>query len=181
VNRYLAENVSTGFWYGQANMNTGKMTGHDFGALDAFFPGTLALSGDLDRARKLEDSAFKMWTTYGIEPEEIDYRTMKIAYDSYVLRPEIIESAFYLHRFTDDSKYRDMGRVFFESLVKYCRTDVGYAAIKNVKEKTKEDQMESFFLAETMKYLFLLFSPPETLDLKNHVFNTEAHPIERSW
>jgi ER degradation enhancer, mannosidase alpha-like 2 len=181
VNQYLAENVSTGFWYGQVDMNTGKLTGHDFGALDAFFPGTLALSGDLDRARKLEDSAFKMWTTYGVEPEEIDYRSMKIAYDGYVLRPEIIESAFYLQRFTGDSKYRDMGRVFFESLVKYCRTDVGYAAIKNVEKKTKEDQMESFFLAETMKYLFLLFSPPETLGLKNHVFNTEAHPIERSW
>jgi ER degradation enhancer, mannosidase alpha-like 2 len=181
VNKYLAEDVATGFWYGQADMNTGKLTGHHFGALDAFFPGTLALSGDLDRARKLEDSAFKMWTTYGVEPEEIDYRTMKVAYDGYVLRPEIIESAFYLHRFTGDPKYRDMGRVFFDSLVKYCRTDVGYAAIKNVEKKTKEDQMESFFLAETMKYLFLLFSPPETIDLKNHVFNTEAHPIERSW
>ena len=181
INKYLAEDVATGFWYGQADMNTGKLTGHHFGALDAFFPGTLALSGDLERARKLEDSAFKMWTTYGIEPEEIDYRTMDIAYDGYVLRPEIVESAFYLQRFTGDARYREMGRVFFDSLEKYCRTDVAFAAIKDVRKKTQEDQMESFFLAETMKYLFLLFSPPETLDLKTHVFNTEAHPIERKW
>jgi len=181
INKYLAEDVATGFWYGQADMNTGKLTGHHFGALDAFFPGTLALSGDLERARKLEDSAFKMWTTYGIEPEEIDYRTMDIVYDGYVLRPEIVESAFYLQRFTGDPRYREMGWLFFDSLVKYCRTDVGFAAIKDVRKKTQEDQMESFFLAETMKYLFLLFSPPETLDLKTHVFNTEAHPIERKW
>jgi ER degradation enhancer, mannosidase alpha-like 2 len=181
VNKYLAEEAPTGFWYGQADMNTGKRTGHHFGALDAFFPGTLALSGDLERARRLEDSAFKMWTTYGVEPEEIDYRTMKITYDGYELRPEIIESAYYLHHFTDDPRYLEMGRTFFDSLVKYCRTDPGYAAIKDVKKKTQEDQMESFFLAETLKYLFLLFSPPDTLDLTNHIFNTEAHPMKRAW
>jgi len=181
VNKYLAQDVSTGFWYGQADMNTGKLTGHYFGALDAFFPGTLALSGDLDRARRLEDSAFKMWTTYGIEPEEIDFTTMKIASNGYVLRPEIVESAYYLHHFTGDPRYLEMGRTFFDSLVKYCRTDTAYAALSDVEKKTQRDEMESFFLAETMKYLFLLFSPPDKLDLDKHVFNTEAHPIERSW
>src|SRR5579863_3876900 len=93
INKYLADQAPTGFWYGQANMNTGARVGTDFGSLDAFFPGTLALSGDLDRARKLEDSAYKMWTTFGIEPEEMNYSTMKISYDGYELRPEIIESA----------------------------------------------------------------------------------------
>jgi ER degradation enhancer, mannosidase alpha-like 2 len=181
VNKYLAEDVATGFWYGQADMNTGAKTGHDFGALDAFFPGTLALSGDLVRARRLEDSAFKMWTTYGVEPEEIDYVHMKITYNGYALRPEIIESAYYLHHFTGDPQYLEMGHTFFDSLVKYCRTDVAYAALSDVEKKTKKDEMESFFLAETLKYLYLLFSPPEKLDLKTHVFNTEAHPIERSW
>lgn len=181
VNKYLAQDVSTGFWYGQADMNTGKLTGHYFGALDAFFPGTLALSGDLDRARRLEDSAFKMWTTYGIEPEEIDFTTMKMAANGYVLRPEIVESAYYLHHFTGDPRYLEMGRTFFDSLVKYCRTDTAYAALSDVEKKTQRDEMESFFLAETMKYLFLLFSPPDKLDLNTHVFNTEAHPIEHSW
>lgn len=94
VNKYLADQAPTGLWYAQANMNTGARTGTDFGALDAFFPGTLALSGDLERARKLEDSAFKMWTTFGIEPEEMNYMTMKITYNGYELRPEIIESAY---------------------------------------------------------------------------------------
>ena len=181
VNKYLADQAPTGFWYGQANMNTGARTGTDFGALDAFFPGTLALSGDLDRARKLEDSAYKMWTTFGIEPEEINYTTMKITSGGYELRPEIIESAFYLRHFTNDPRYREMGRTFFDSLVKYCRTDVGYAALSNVASKTKKDEMESFFFAETLKYLYLLYAPPETLDLSKVVFNTEAHPIRRTW
>jgi ER degradation enhancer, mannosidase alpha-like 2 len=181
VNKYVADESPTGFWYGEANMNTGARTGTDFEALAAFFPGTLALSGDLDRARKLEDSAYKMWTVYGIEPEAINYATMKIAYNGYELRPEIIESAFYLHRFTGDPRYREMGKVFFDSLVKYCRTDVAYAALSDVDKKTKKDEMESFFLAETLKYLYLLFSPPDRLDLSKNVFNTEAHPMRRTW
>jgi mannosidase alpha-like ER degradation enhancer 2 len=181
VNKYLADPEPTGFWYGQANMNTGARAGTDFGALDAFFPGTLALSGDLDHAKKLEDSAFKMWTTFGIEPEEMNYLTMKIDYDGYELRPEIIESAYYLHHFTNDPRYLDMGKTFFTSLTKYCRTDVAYAALSNVEKKTKKDEMESFFFAETLKYLFLLYAPADTVDLSKIVFNTEAHPIRRTW
>jgi mannosidase alpha-like ER degradation enhancer 2 len=181
VNKYLADQAPTGFWYGQANMNTGARTGTTFGSLDAFFPGTLALSGDLDRARKLEDSAYKMWTTFGIEPEEMNYMTMKITYDGYELRPEIIESAYYLHHFTNDPRYRDMGKTFFASLIKYCRTDIAYAALSNVEKKTQKDEMESFFFAETLKYLYLLYAPPDTLDLSKVVFNTEAHPIRRTW
>jgi len=181
VNKYLADQAATGFWYGQANMNTGARTGTDFGALDAFFPGTLALSGDLERARKLEDSAYKMWTTLGVEPEEMNYVTMKITDDGYALRPEIIESAYYLSYFTKDPRYREMGKTFFDSLTKYCRTEVGYAALSDVEKKTKKDEMESFFFAETLKYLYLLYAPPETIDLSKVVFNTEAHPIRRTW
>ncbi|HKU27754.1 MAG TPA: glycoside hydrolase family 47 protein [Candidatus Sulfotelmatobacter sp.] len=181
IDKYLADQAPTGFWYGQAKMNTGARVGTTFGALDAFFPGTLALSGDLDRAGKLEASAYKMWTTLGIEPEEMDYRTMKIVAPAYVLRPEIIESAYYLHYFTHDPRYREMGKTFLDSLIKYCRTDVAYAALSDVEKKTKKDEMESFFFAETLKYLYLLYAPQETIDLKNIVFNTEAHPIRKTW
>ncbi len=181
LNKYLADQVPTGFWYGEANMNTGIRTRTVFGALHAFFPGTLALSGDLDRARKLEDAAYKMWTTVGIEPEEIDYVKMKITYDGYALRPEIIESAYYLRHFTNDPRYRDMGKTFLDSLVRYCRTETGYAALSNVEKKTQKDEMESFFFAETLKYLYLLYAPTETVDLSKVVFNTEAHPIRKTW
>ncbi len=181
LNRYLAENSPTGFWYGYVDMNTGKRSATHFGALDAFFPAVLARSGDLDRARQLEQSAFKMWTTFGIEPEEIDYTTMKIVSPAYMLRPEIIESAYYLHFYTGDSRYLAMGRTFMDSLVRYCRTDAGYAALSDVRTKQKRDEMESYFLAETLKYLYLLFAPRDQLDLNKVVFNTEAHPLRRTW
>lgn len=180
LNRRVADETPSGLWYGHVNMSSGERSATHFGALDAFFAGTLALAGELDRARRLQESTYKMWTTFGIEPEEIDYSTMKIVEDGYALRPETIESAFYLYRFTKDPRYREMGRTFFESLVKYCRTEEAYAALRSVESKEKKDEMESFFLAETLKYLYLLFAPSQTLDLDKAVFNTEAHPMQRA-
>jgi mannosidase alpha-like ER degradation enhancer 2 len=170
VNQYLADDSPSGLWYAHVDMNSGARIATRFGALDAFFPGTLALSGDLTRARRLEDSAYKMWTTFGIEPEELDYSTMKVTSPGYPLRPEIIESAYYLDHFTtvsstNDGRYREMGRTFLADLIKYCKTDSGYGALRNVETKEKADRMESFFLAET-------------LNLNKAVFNTEAHPMQ---
>lgn len=181
VNKYLADSTATGFWYGRADMNTGKISETLFGALDAYFPAVLALSGDLKRAEMLEESCYKMWTLYGIEPEELNYKTMSVTYPNYVLRPEIIESAYYLYHFTKNPKYLQMGKTFFDDIVKYCRVDDGYAALKSVITKEKTDSMESFFFAETLKYLYLLFAPDGTFDLNTSVFNTEAHPIKKTW
>ena len=178
VNKYVADPRPDGLWYAQVNMNTGTRVSTRYGSLDAFFPAELALSGDLDRAKQLQESSYKMWTTFGIEPEEIDYSTMKVTQQEYELRPEIIESTYYLYYFTGEARYLDMGRTFADSLEKYCRTDNGFAALLNVETKEKRDAMESFFLAETLKYLYLLYAPRSTLDLKKVVFNTEAHPME---
>jgi mannosidase alpha-like ER degradation enhancer 2 len=179
LNEYVADRAPTGFWYAQVDMNTGVRISRHFGALDAYFTAVLALSGDLDRARRLEDSAYEMWNFTGIEPEEFDYSSMTIVDGGYALRPEIIESAYYLHHFTNDEAYLQMGQTFFESLVRYCRTETGYAALSDVQSKTKTDRMESFFLAETLKYLYLLFSPSKTLEFSKMIFNTEAHPMQR--
>ncbi len=110
----------------------------------------------------------------------MDYSTMKVVAGAYALRPEIIESAYYLHYFTSDPRYLEMGRTFFDSLVKYCRTDVAYAALRDVRTKKQSDDMESFFLAETLKYLYLLYAPADTVDLSHQVFNTEAHPLRKA-
>jgi hypothetical protein len=72
-----------------------------------------------------------------------------------------------------------MGRSFFESIRKYCRTDSGYTVLKSVVTKEKGDLMPSYFLAETLKYLYLLFEP-KALDFDEVVFNTEAHPLRRA-
>jgi len=170
-----------GLWYGHADMHTGKRTSTTTGALDAFFPAVLALDGDLNRARALQDSMFKMWELNHIEPEVYDYRSGKIEYPGYPLRPEIVESTFYLYRFTKDPKYLAMGQEMWNDFVKYCRTDEAYAGLKSVVTKEKQDYMHSFVFAETFKYFYLLFAPEKTLDLKQVVFNTEAHPIRRTW
>jgi len=181
VNKYLADEVRGELWYGHADMNTGKLTVPQYGALDAFFPALQAHSGDVARARRLHDSSFKMWNMHEIEPEIIDYKTMQIVYNGYHLRPEIVESTYYLYHFTRDPQYRKMGEKIFDDFVKYCRVDAGYAAIQDVVTKQKRDEMESFVLAETFKYFYLLFAPPDTLDFDKVLFNTEAHPLRRTW
>jgi ER degradation enhancer, mannosidase alpha-like 2 len=181
VNKYLADEVRGELWYGHADMTTGKRTATKYGALDAFFPAVLALGGDLERAKRLQDSGYNMWTKHGIEPEEFDYQKQEVTSASYPLRPEIVESAYYLYQYTSDEKYLQMGKTFFEDTIKYCKTDVAYTGLKSVVSKEKNDYMHSFFFAETLKYYYLLFAPPKTLDLKKTVFNTEAHPIKKTW
>lgn len=181
INKYNADEVRGELWYGHADMNTGKRTKTTFGALDAFFPAVLALGGDLERAKRLQDSSFKMWTKYGVEPEVFNYQTMEVEHPAYHLRPEIVESTYYLYQFTNDAKYLEMGKTFWEDFVKYCKTDAGYAVLKSVVTKEKEDRMHSFLFAETFKYYYLLFAPSKTLDFKAVVFNTEAHPIRKTW
>ena len=181
INKYLADEAGGGLWYGHADMLTGKRTATLYGALDAFFPAVLALSGDLNRARRLQVSSFKMWTKHGIEPEEFNYQTMEVGDAGYPLRPEIVESTYYLYHYTADPRYLQMGRTLFEDFVKYCKTDEAYAALKSVVTKERADSMESFVFAETFKYFYLLFARPQTLKLDTVIFNTEAHPIRKTW
>jgi predicted alpha-1,2-mannosidase len=180
VNKHLADEVDGALWYGYADMNSGRRTHTTYGALDAFFPALLTLSGDTGRAARLQDSSFRMWQIHGIEPEVYDYRSGEIAYPGYALRPEIVESTYSLSHFTHDAKYLAMGRALFRDFVRYCRNDVGYAALQSVVTKDKKDRMESFVLAETFKYFYLLFNP-SALDFDAVTFNTEAHPLRATW
>jgi hypothetical protein len=98
----------------------------------------------------------------------------------YLLRPETVESFFVLYQLTKDPIYREWGWEVFQAIEKYCKTEFGYGSLKNVQDTSAEPQnkMESFFLAETLKYLYLLFDPDTEVDiLHTHVFNTEAHPV----
>ncbi len=177
---HLADEAPSGLWYGQVDMDTGARTASEFGALHAFLPALLAVGGDLPRARRLQESCFKMWTLHGIEPELLDYRAMRVTQAGYPLRPEIMESAYTLYRTTKDPRYLEMGRVFFEGLLRHCRVASGYTVLKDVGTGEKGDLMPSYFLAETLKYLYLLYARDDTLDFDGVVFNTEAHPFSRT-
>jgi hypothetical protein len=177
IKKYLLTEIPSGSYFTRTDMNSGKETHSFYGALDAFYAGVLALSGDISTARQVQKGNYAMWTRFGIEPEEFNFRTNRVTDPSYPLRPENIESCFYLYRTTKDPEYLRMGQRMTNDILKKCKTGAGFAAMKNVQTGELADSMESFFLAETMKYAYLLFAPENVLDLSKVVFNTEAHPL----
>jgi len=67
-----------------------------------------------------------------------------------------------------------------QALEKHCRIHSGgFSGIKDVYDQSapKDDIQQSFLIAETLKYLFLLYSDDSVLPLDRWVFNTEAHPF----
>ncbi|KAI9286202.1 glycoside hydrolase [Umbelopsis sp. AD052] len=97
-----------------------------------------------------------------------------------LLRPETVESLFLLWRITGDEMYREWGWKIFEAFEKHTKLpNGGYAALKDVTvvPPPQDDRMDTFFLAETLKYLYLLFGPTDLIPLDKYVFNTEAHPL----
>ncbi|KAI1348819.1 family 47 glycosyl hydrolase [Xylaria sp. FL0043] len=101
----------------------------------------------------------------------------------YILRPEAIESVFYMYRITGKEEYQEMAWRMFQSIKKATETELAYSAIADVtgdsSETEKTDSMESFWFSETLKYFYLVFSPPDLISLDEYVFNTEAHPFRR--
>ncbi|EDV24955.1 uncharacterized protein TRIADDRAFT_25192 [Trichoplax adhaerens] len=97
----------------------------------------------------------------------------------YILRPETIESYFVLWRMTHDEKYRDWGWDAAQAIEKHCKAAAGYSGIRDVYTvpAQQDDVQQSFFLAETLKYLYLLFSDDDVIPLDKWVLNTEAHPL----
>ena len=95
------------------------------------------------------------------------------------LRPETVESLFYLYRYTGDRKYRDWGRQIWRAIRVHSQRAFGFSSVADADEIARNDLalQESFFMAETLKYFYLLFSPPEKLDLEHYVFSTEGHPF----
>lgn len=119
----------------------------------------------------------------GIAAEYVDFadfHDFEVGVSHYLLRPEAVESFFILHQLTGDPVYREWGWEVFLAIEKFCKTKYGYGALPDVRDTQAEprDSMESFFLAETLKYLYLLQDPDTEIDVLNkHVFNTEAHPL----
>ncbi|XP_053124085.1 mannosyl-oligosaccharide 1,2-alpha-mannosidase IC isoform X2 [Hemicordylus capensis] len=97
----------------------------------------------------------------------------------YILRPEVVESYLYMWRLTHDPKYRQWGWEVVQALEQYCRVEAGFSGIRDVYSTTPshDNMQQSFFLAETLKYLYLLFCEDDVLSLEDWVFNTEAHPL----
>ncbi len=178
IKKHLISKTDKGWFMHQVDMNTGKVIGTTYGALEAFYAGLCAFSGDVETGRQIQEANYYMWTRFNIEPEEFNFKTDTITSAYYILRPENLESAFYMYRLTGELKYLWQGKVMVESIIEHCKNDVGFASLKNVLTFEKMNSMESFFFGETLKYAYLIFAPESTFDFKKAVMTTEAHPFK---
>ncbi|RWS25474.1 alpha 1:2 mannosidase precursor-like protein [Leptotrombidium deliense] len=193
VERRLVKKSDSGLYYLLEHRNGGEGMSH----LACFSGGMFALAAETmftgKRKERFKFLAVEITKTCresyvrsetGVGPEIFLFnndRQAKARYlteSFYILRPEVVESYFYLWRTTREQKYRDWAWDVVIALQKYCRAEYGFSGIRNVyDEKTeKDDVQQSFFLAETLKYLYLIFSD-DLLPLDKWVYNTEGHPL----
>ena len=194
VNTYLVEESDSSFWYKRVDMYTGKkkttpldpknpvtIEGGIITLYDAFFPAILALDGDLERAEKYQASWDWLWNRYGLEPMVYDFDAAEPTYPAYDLNPEIIESAYYLYHFTQKDIYYHRVEQYWADIKKYCKMDVAFSSINDVRTMERKDYMPTFFFAETLKYLYLTFTYENgSFNMDDYIFNTEAHPFKRA-
>lgn len=160
--------------------------------LACFAPGMIALGSsgyDSEDSKKFltlaEELAWTCYNFYQSTPTKLageNYffysgEDMSVGTSWNILRPETVESLFYLWRLTGNKTYKEWGWNIFQAFEKNSRIESGYVGLKDVNTGVKDNMMQSFFLAETLKYLYLLFSPNSVIPLDEWVFNTEAHPL----
>ncbi|KAI3388431.1 hypothetical protein SNEBB_011010 [Seison nebaliae] len=143
-------------------------------SLSAFWPGLQASNGDITAAVILHERLMQVARRHHFLPEA--FTEDLVAHWSYhLLRPELVESTYILHEITKDPYYLRVGKRLMESIEKFTKTSCGYAAIKNLHTGELENRMDSFVIAETFKYFYLLFKPTHLFPLDNFIFSTEAH------
>ncbi|XP_072228295.1 ER degradation-enhancing alpha-mannosidase-like protein 3 isoform X2 [Leuresthes tenuis] len=145
-------------------------------SLLAFFPGLQVLRGDLKPAIETHEMLYQVTKQHKFLPEAFTTE-FRVHWGQHLLRPEFAESTYYLYKATGDSYYLRVGQSIVEKLDAYARVPCGFAAVQDVRTGMHEDRMDSFFLAEMFKYLYLLFSEKSQLpiDIDEYIFTTEAH------
>ncbi|KAL6443356.1 hypothetical protein ACFW04_002909 [Cataglyphis niger] len=145
-------------------------------ALLAFWPGLQVLKGDIKPAVETHEMLYQVMQRHNFIPEAFT-TDFQVHWGHHPLRPEFLESTYFLYRATGDHYYLGVGRKVLKSLQTYARVPCGYAAVSDVRTNKHDDTMDSFVLSETFKYLFLLFAEPGelVLDLDEFIFTTEGH------
>ncbi|EMD95630.1 glycoside hydrolase family 47 protein [Bipolaris maydis C5] len=167
--------------YAQVDLYTGAIRAFWIDSLSAFYQGLLTLAGELDEAIETHLLYTALWTRYSAMPERWSTATGGIEHGLrwWGGRPEWIESTWYLYQATKDPWYLHVGEMALRDIKRRCWTKCGWAGLQDVRTGELNDRMESFFLGETVKYLFLLFDPSHPLNTWDapFVFTTEGHPL----
>ncbi|KAI1081922.1 glycoside hydrolase family 47 protein [Whalleya microplaca] len=167
--------------YVNAHMSTGSPQAYWIDSLGAYYSGLLALAGELDEAIETHLLYTALWTRYSALPERWSVRDGNVegGLGWWPGRPEFIESTYHLYRATRDPWYLYAGEMVLKDIYRRCRTECGWSGLQDVRTGEKSDRMESFFLGETAKYLYLLFDPDHPLNKldASYVFTTEGHPL----
>ncbi|EPY80495.1 ER degradation enhancer, mannosidase alpha-like protein, partial [Camelus ferus] len=165
--------------YVNVNMFSGQLMNTWIDSLQAFFPGLQVLIGDVEDAICLHAFYYAIWKRYGALPERFNWQLQAPDVLFYPLRPELVESTYLLYQATKNPFYLHVGMDILQSLEKYTKVKCGYATLHHVIDKSKEDRMESFFLSETCKYLYLLFDEENPVHKSGtrYMFTTEGHIV----
>lgn len=149
---------------------------HFMDALLAFWPGLQVLMGDLKPAVQTHEMLYQVMQMHKFIPEAFTY-DFQIHWGQHHLRPEFIESTYFLYKATGDPYYLQVGKKVLKTLQQHAKVQCGYAGVNDVRTGQLEDRMDSYVLSETFKYLFLLFADDSELllNLDEFVFTTEAH------
>ncbi|KAK0631726.1 glycoside hydrolase family 47 protein [Immersiella caudata] len=167
--------------YENVNLYTGSLASTWVDSLGAYYAGLLVLAGEVDEAVETGLLYTAIWTRYSALPERWSIRdkTVEGGLGWWPLRPEFIESTYHLYRATKDPWYLYVGEMVLRDITRRCWTPCGWAGLQNVLDGEKSDRMESFFLGETAKYMYLLFDDEHPLNKLDaaYVFTTEGHPL----
>jgi hypothetical protein len=165
----------------QGDIHTGATRAFWIDSLSAYYPGLLTLAGDIEEATEIHLLATALWTRFSALPERWNVATGDVdnGLGWWGGRPEFIESTYYLYRATKDPWYLYVGEMVLRDIKRRCWTRCGWAGLQDVRNGELNDRMESFFLGETAKYMFLLFDPAHPLNSLDapYVFSTEGHPL----
>ncbi|KAM6537575.1 hypothetical protein FALCPG4_003489 [Fusarium falciforme] len=181
VKRYLYTDKSHYPYYSNNHRATGQPYTMWIDSLGAFYPGLLAMAGEVDEAIEANLVYTALWTRYAAIPERWSVRDGNVdqGLGWWPGRPEFIESTYYIYRATKDPWYLYVGEMVLKDIERRCYAPCGWAGLQDVRTGEKSDRMESFFLGETTKYMYLLFDPDHALNKLDaaYVFSTEGHPL----
>lgn len=181
VKRYLYTDRSHYPYYSNTHRATGQPYTMWIDSLGAFYPGLLALAGEVEEAVEANLVYTALWTRYSALPERWSVRENNVepGIGWWPGRPEFIESTYHIYRATRDPWYLRVGEMVISDIQRRCWAPCGWAGLQDVRTGEKADRMESFFLGETTKYMYLLFEPDHPLNNLDaaYVFTTEGHPL----